>query len=313
MENYKEQEEYRPEYDYDYNDNEGGNAEKSIRGYRIVIILLAVILAALSILYFNIHRQQQADYELLQIDRDSIQSNLSDLMVDFDSLRFNNDSINATLVIERQRADSLMDRLKKERSWSYAKIKQYEKEVGTLQSLMRNYLRQIDSLNTLNKKLITENVSYRKEISTITQRAELAEEKASELDNMVKAGSVLRARDIRLTALNGKSKEISRIKNAERLRTDFTLAANELTTPGDKTIYVRIMAPDGYVLSSEGAPSFEFEGERLSYSAERTIDYQNQDIEVGIFYTGSGFTTGKYTVQLYSEGRLIGSSEIVMR
>lgn len=313
MENYKEQEEYRPEYDYDYNDNEGSNAEKSIRGYRIVIILLAVILAALSILYFNIHRQQQADYELLQIDRDSIQSNLSDLMVDFDSLRFNNDSINATLVIERQRADSLMDRLKKERSWSYAKIKQYEKEVGTLQSLMRNYLRQIDSLNTLNKKLITENVSYRKEISTITQRAELAEEKASELDNMVKAGSVLRARDIRLTALNGKSKEISRIKNAERLRTDFTLAANELTTPGDKTIYVRITAPDGYVLSSEGAPSFEFEGERLSYSAERTIDYQNQDIEVGIFYTGSGFTTGKYTVQLYSEGRLIGSSEIVMR
>lgn len=308
MENY---EDYRSDYEYD--DEQGNNPEKSIRGYRIVIILLAVILAALSMLYFNIHRQQKADYALLQIDRDSIQSNLSHLMVDFDNLQVSNDSISANLSIERQRADSLMDRLKKERSWSYAKIKQYEKEVGTLQSLMRNYLRQIDSLNTLNKKLISENVSYRKEISSITQRAELAEEKAVELDNMVKAGSVLKARNITLTPLNAKSKEVSRVKNAARLRTDFMLAANELTTPGDKTIYVRIIAPDGYVLSTEGAPTFEFEGERLSYSSERTIDYQNQDVEVGIFYTGSGFTAGKYTVQLYADGRLIGSTEVALR
>lgn len=306
-------EDYRNDYP-EYDDEPAvSSPDKSIRGYRVVIILLAVILAAMSILYFNIHRQQMADYELLQVDRDSIQNNLSHLMDDFDNLRINNDSISASLGMERERADSLMERLKKERSWSYAKIKQYEKEVGTLQTLMRNYLRQIDSLNTLNKQLISENVSYRKEISTISQRAELAEEKAAELDNMVKQGSVLRTRDIRLTALNAKSKEVTRIKNAARLRTDFTLAANELTTPGDKTVYVRILAPDGYVLSSEGAPTFDYEGERLSYSAQRSIDYQNEDLAVGIFYNGSGFTAGKYTVQLYAEGRLIGSSEIVMR
>ncbi len=306
-------EDYRNDYP-EYDDEPGASSpDKSIRGYRVVIILLAVILAAMSILYFNIHRQQMADYELLQVDRDSIQNNLSHLMDDFDNLRINNDSISASLGMERERADSLMERLKKERSWSYAKIKQYEKEVGTLQTLMRNYLRQIDSLNTLNKQLISENVSYRKEISTISQRAELAEEKAAELDNMVKQGSVLKARNIRLTSLNAKSKEVTRIKTAARLRTDFTLAANELTTPGDKTVYVRILAPDGYVLSSEGAPTFDYEGERLSYSAQRSIDYQNEDIDVGIFYNGSGFTAGKYTVQLYAEGRLIGSAEIVMR
>ncbi len=306
-------EDYRNDYSEYDDERPAAVSDKSIRGYRVVIILLAVILAALSILYFNIHRQQQADYALLQIDRDSIQSNLSHLMDDFDNLRISNDSISANLGLERERADSLMERLKKERSWNYAKIKQYEKEVGTLQTLMRNYLRQIDSLNTLNKQLINENVGYRKEISTISQRAELAEERATELDNMVKQGSVLKARNIRLTALNAKSKEVSRIKNAARLRTDFILAANELTTPGDKTVYVRILAPDGYVLSSEGAPSFDFEGEWLSYSAQRSIDYQNEDIEVGIFYNGSGFTAGKYTVQLYAEGRLIGSTEIVMR
>lgn len=288
--------------------------QNSIRGYRIVIIILSVILVALSALYYGIHRQQMRDNELLQADRDSIQSDLGRLMTDYDNLQISNDSISANLTIERERADSLMTRLKKERSWNLAKIKQYEKEVGTLRSIMKSYVRQIDSLNTLNKKLIKENVSYRKEISSANLRAEMAEEKAAELDNKVRIGAVLRARDISLTALNVNSREVTRVKNASRLRVDFVLLANELAEPGNKAIYVRITSPDGYVLTTEEMPTFEFEGERLSYSAMREVEYDNtKDLDVGIFYTSKGFTAGTYRIQLYCEGRLIGQAEIAMR
>lgn len=288
--------------------------QNSIRGYRIVIIILSVILVALSALYYGIHRQQMRDNELLQADRDSIQSDLGRLMTDYDNLQISNDSISANLTIERERADSLMTRLKKERSWNLAKIKQYEKEVGTLRSIMKSYVRQIDSLNTLNKKLIKVNVSYRKEISSANLRAEMAEEKAAELDNKVRIGAVLRARDISLTALNVNSREVTRVKNASRLRVDFVLSANELAEPGNKAIYVRITSPDGYVLTTEEMPTFEFEGERLSYSAMREVEYDNtKDLDVGIFYTSKGFTAGTYRIQLYCEGRLIGQAEIAMR
>ena len=310
-------EENRPGYDpSEFEDDDYGrqpDAEKSIRGYRIVIIILSVILVALSILYFSIHRQQMLDNELLQADRDSIQNDLGRLMDDYDNLRVSNDSISASLSVERERADSLMTRLKKERSWNLAKIKQYEREVGTLRTAMKDYIRQIDSLNTLNQKLISENVSYRKEISSANLRAEMAEEKAAELDNKVKVGSVLRARDISLSALNERSKPVSRIKNASRLRVDFVLSANELAMPGNKAIYLRIISPDGYVLTTEAMPSFEFEGERLTYSAMREVDYQNQDLEVGIYFTSSGFAAGTYRMELYTEGRLIGQAQVVMR
>ena len=289
------------------------DAGKSIRGYRIVIIILSVILVAISALYFSIHHQQMLDNELLQADRDSIQNDLGRLMDDYDNLRVSNDSISASLSVERERADSLMTRLKKERSWNLAKIKQYEREVGTLRTAMKDYIRQIDSLNTLNQKLISENVSYRKEISSANLRAEMAEEKAAELDNKVKVGSVLRARDISLSALNERSKPVSRIKNASRLRVDFVLSANELAMPGNKAIYLRIISPDGYVLTTEAMPSFEFEGERLTYSAMREVDYQNQDLEVGIYFTSSGFAAGTYRMELYTEGRLIGQAQVVMR
>ena len=141
-------EENRQSYDpSEFEDDDYGRqpeAEKSIRGYRIVIIILSVILVALSILYFSIHRQQMLDNELLQADRDSIQNDLGRLMNDYDNLRVSNDSISASLSVERERADSLMTRLKKERSWNLAKIKQYEREVGTLRTAMKDYIRQID-------------------------------------------------------------------------------------------------------------------------------------------------------------------------
>ena len=312
-------EENRQEYDnYDNTEFEEDytprpDSGKSIRGYRIVIIILSVILVAISALYFGIHRQQMLDNELLRADRDSIQNDLGRLMEDYDNLHVANDSISASLDIERGRADSLMNQLRKERRWSLAKIKQYEKEVGTLRTVMRGYLHQIDSLNSLNQKLITENISYRKEISSATLRAEMAEEKAAELDNKVRAGAVIKARGIRLTGLNARNKEVSRIRNAERVRVDFVLTANELTTPGNKAVYMRLTSPDGYVLTTEAMPTFDYEGERLSYSAMREVDYQNQDLEVGIYFDSSGFAAGTYLVQLYCDGYMIGSAEIAMR
>ncbi len=295
-------------YDDYYNDG-AEEAKKSIRGYRVVIVLLAVILAGISALYFNLNRQQQLDYELLKVDRDSIQSNLSSLISEYDSLKFANDTIAAKLV----EANRMMEQLKKERRWNYAKIKEYEREVGTLRSVMRNYLKQIDSLNSLNKKLVAENVSYRKKISTANLRADVAEEKASELANKVRQGAVLRARDINMVALNSRDKEVSRIKSAVTLRVDFAISANELATPGNRKVYICIKSPDGYLLTSESMPTFKYQGLSVGYSAAREVDYRNEDVDVSIYYRGSGFTEGPYQIEVYTDGNLIGSGSVSMR
>ncbi|MBR7170390.1 MAG: hypothetical protein IKD17_08235 [Alistipes sp.] len=297
------------EHEEDYYDEPQPEQNRSIRGYRIVIGLLSVILVAISILYYNIHSQQMRDNELMAADRDSLQQDLTELIVEYDDLKYQNDSIAVNL----ERANALVEQLKQERRWNYNKLKQYEKELGTLRTVMMGYIKQIDSLNTLNKKLITENVGYRKEISSANLRADLAEERSEELENKVKAGAVVRARNIRLVALNAKSKEVSRIKKAERMRVDFELAANELATPGNKAIYVRITSPEGYLMQTEAAPSFEFDGEKIGYSAAREVEYQNEDLAVSIFFEQTNFMAGTYQVELYMEGRMIGTAEQAMR
>ena len=58
-----------PQYEDDYDQYEEEQVDnKAVRGYRIVIIILAVILVALSVVYFNMHREQAAEYALLEED-----------------------------------------------------------------------------------------------------------------------------------------------------------------------------------------------------------------------------------------------------
>ena len=300
---------YNPEEGYDYEREENEAIKKSLRGYRVVIILLAIILAGLSALYFNLNRQQQQDYELLKADRDTIQNNLTSLIDEYDNLKYKNDTIAAQL----EKANEMVEQLKRERRLNYNKIKAYQKEVGTLRAVMKNYLRQIDSLNTINKKVSAENVSLRKEISTANLRADVAEERASELQNKVQQGSVLRARNISIVPLNANDKEITRVKNAATLRVDFTIGANELASSGNRPVYLCITSPDGYLLSTDAMPTFTYQGVKKGYSASREIDYQNEDVDVSIFYEGSGFIPGTYKIEVYMSGNLIGKSEVAMR
>ena len=282
---------YTPEEGYDEEIEAQKAVKKSLRGYRIVVIILAILLAGISVLYFSLNHQQQQDYKLLAEDRDSIQSDLKSLIVEYDDLKYQNDTIAAQL----QKASDMIEQLKYERRLNYNTIKKYQKEVGTLRTVMKNYLRQIDSLNTLNKKLAAENVSYRKEISTANLRADVAEERASELQNKVQMGAVLRARDIAMVPLNARDKLVSRVKNAVTLRVDFTISANELASPGNREIYVCIKSPEGYLMTTDAMPTFDVTGVRTGYSASREVDYQNEDVDVSIYKkSGKWYYFGKY-------------------
>lgn len=43
------------------------------------------------------------------------------------------------------------------------------------------------------------------------------------------------------------------------------------------------------------------------------MDYQNEDLDVSVFYNGSGFTAGTYLIQIYGSGYLIGTTEVPLR
>lgn len=312
--------------DYDgYDDNVIDDYEAEIvrhkrtaKGYMVCAIILLVLLiptAFYCVTFFVKTGGMEALEEQLEIvesarrifedENTMLQRNAEELVTELEDLKDKND----TMMLKYQEAVVMLEQLQKEKTYNYEQLAKYKKEVATLREVMKGYLRQIDSLNTINSNLQAQNIQYKKEINTAQMRADVAEEKADELNTKVRIGSVIQASGIRMVALNGKSKEVKRIKMAERMRVDFDLTANELAEPGEKSIYVRIIGPDGYLLTSSDVILFNFEGDEMRASAVRKVDYENESVPVSIFYDGA-FTKGTYSVEIYVDGRLSGSKEV---
>ncbi len=305
---------YEEQYDDDYgyeNEEGGSSASKSLKGYKLMVLLLAVILVAVSGLYFYQSHQIKADFA---IERDTLTNRILAVRNDLANLETTNLALNDSIVLERYRTDSILDAFARERSATRATLRRYERELGTLRAAAASFSYTIDSLNQLNKTLITQNLGMRREITSERNRADAAEERADDAETKVRQGSVLMARDIRLTPLNANSREVTRVNRAARLRVDITLLANNLAEPGIRHVYARITGPEGYILNNPSGGTFDFEGDPLVYSARRDdVDYQNENLEVAIFYDGGGITAGTYRIEIFMDGLRIGSTETLLR
>ena len=298
----------------DYED-ELWRRDRSIKGFRWALIIAIIVLIpslCFCIMWGLKAKAIEEDYAIVESARKLFEEQNTMLQHDAESLVSELEELkdkNDTMMIKYQEAVVMLEQLQKEKTYNYEQLARYKKEVNTLRGVMKGYLRQIDSLNTINNTLQAQNVAYKKEISSAQLRADVAEEKADELGTKVRIGAVIRSGGIRMVALNERSKEVKRIRQAARLRVDFELTANELAEPGEKSIYVCITGPDGYVLSPAEMILFTFEGEEMMASAVRKVDYENQSVPVSIFYDGASFTKGTYKVDIYIDGRHSGSQE----
>ena len=312
---------YGGEYDQnerildDY-EEEVARYKRSSVGFLTVAVVLLIILIPLTIFavknYGKVKIIEQ-DYALVESARrlfeeqnNMLQRDAESLVEELEQYKSKND----TMMQKYQEAVVMLEQLQREKTYNYNQLAKYRREVDMLKGVMKGYLRQIDSLNDINTDLQAKNVAYEKERTGYQERAEKAEEKAEELNTKVRIGSVIRTGGVRIVALNDNGKNVKRIKVASRLRVDFELTANELAEPGEKTIYVCITDPDGYILSpADKMIPFTFEGEGRTASAMRKVSYENESVPVSVFYDGSAFQKGTYKVDIYIEGRHCGSGQ----
>lgn len=283
----------------------------------LLTVLILLLLAALAVLgWFYYQQQQEAESTQAQLmaDKDSIARQLLVTMTDLQEMETNNIEINRRLTEEQARAQKLYDELQSVKRVNYAKIKEYQKELGTLRSIMKGMLRDIDSLNTMNKELIAENRKVKAEATQAQETVKQLEQRTESLSTQVAKGSVVQARNIVAVGVNEKGKTMTRAKRVNKIRTCLTLMENSIAKSGNKTVYIRIIGPDEFVLAQSEADLFVFEGNRMVFSASRDIDYQNADVDMCIYYDCSGsLLPGQYTIDIYLEGNHIGHTTLSLK
>ena len=283
-------------------------------GLKTATIILAVAALALGGALAWVYSQKSGLVNELEDEKAELTQQLLNLQNDFETLNSDYESINSQLDTSREQVALLIDKLSKTEATNRAKIRQYEKELGTLRSIMRGYIVQIDSLNTLNKKLTADAAAARQEAAESRQANEHLTRQVESLSGQVAAGSVVKGRGLSLAAYNGSERETDRSSRVTYFLATVTLAANDIAERGPLRVYVRVKDPNGVILLNNNSTDFSYNGETLTASASREVDYEGDDLAVGIYVKDmSDLAKGIYTVEAYTEKASLGRAELMLR
>ena len=282
-----------------------------VLGLLVVVLAVAVYLLLDTRKNLNLVSADLAEKTVyFQMERDSLEGELRNIYFQYDSLETDNLEIQIEMNQQQQKINKLIA-LQADDAY---KIKMYKREMETIRSVLRSYIVQIDSLNMQNQELMAANKQLRNTERRLTTEKEQLEKDKTQLEEIKDLATTLQASEINLVMLNKRDKEISRIRSTVKVRIDFLLRANKVTTPGEKALYLRIVRPDQVLLGSPELEMFAINGEQFPASASRVITYENEDLPVSVFWTNDGeLVPGEHSVELFTEGKNIGSASFVLK
>ena len=187
----------------------------------------------------------------------------------------------------------------------------------------------IDSLTTANNQLHVENTALVTErdqlnetVNNISTEKAKTDEENKNLKATVDKAKILTLNNIKVTPIrnkkNGKETEVKKAKQADALKVCFDLLANRVAPQGETELAVRIIGPSGETIQIDELGSGKLTdattGNQIPYTYVIRPDYRNEAKTVcSIWSQNYDFTSGKYSVEIYQKGLLIGQNNFDIR
>ena len=297
------------------------NVEKKNRSNTGLLLLVVLLLISNVVMLWMLMQrgkeveQTQEQVQVISSEKDNVTHLLENMLASYDTLKTENDQLTTEMEAQKAQIGELLDRVKRG-NYDISKAK---KEAETLRKIMKGYVATIDSLNQANQLLTAENLTIKQELGEEKAQKDALTTQKQELEGKISKGSVLHTTTINAGALfmrnNGKQVETDRASKAEMVKCCFTLGENRVTSAGDKTLYMRVISPDGTVLPATDSDNrFKFNGVEGEFSARREVNYQNQPVDVCVFWTGtSELRTGQYIVEVYEAGALVSKANFNLK
>lgn len=282
----------------------------------IIVIALSVILVVVVVLFFMQRKEHSVILKTMQVEKDSIQSELTQMVDGYELLKTENDTINEQMLVAQTRVRDLLIEVEQTKKVSFEKIASYQKQVTSLRGVLRDFVAQVDSLNRRNQQLMEENTQVKEQYKkSEIEKEQLAEDK-EKLEKNLQRAAQLATRELIAEGINSRGKDTRFARKAEMIRISFVLGKNVTSKRGPKNVYARIMRPDQQLLTKSDKDLFQFEDLRIPYSAVREVTYEGQDLPVAIYWDNKGepaFAVGTYTVDLFADGNNIGTTTVELK
>ncbi len=283
----------------------------------LLIILIALIVGGLLFYVIHQHRQMREMVEQLEFEKEELQEEYEDLAIQFDGyqdIQLSNDSLTQKLAEEQQRVRDLLEELRITKVTNARRIAELKKELATVRSVMQVYVRQIDSLNVTNERLTNENRQLANVNTQLTTENTQLTSINTQLTQTVSRAAMLEVTDFRVTTLNKRDRKTSLFSQIQKLQFDYTILKNITCTPGIKTVYLRIVRPDGVVMQKSPDNLFPFENGQVEYSVKQDIEYGGEQLSATLYWPVEEILqTGVYNADFFIEGNLVGSFPFTLK
>jgi hypothetical protein len=258
--------------------------------------------------------------EQVILDRDNVKAELLELQEEYATLQTNDKAMQVELEAKRAEIAQLLEQAEKHKDDAYI-ISKLRKEVNTLRKIMKHYVHEIDSLNTLNQTIIAEKNKVAADLTAekgITSK--LSKDKDA-LQSTVNLGSILKAsqpvaQGIKVKSGGKKEVETEKASRVDKIKVSFVLGENKIAKSGGRTIYVRIVSPDGKEIckSPDSGNMFSFNGSKGYYAGREDIDYRNEEMPVSVYCESPNeFIPGKYQVTIGCDNVIIGETSLNLK
>ena len=290
----------------------------------IVIIVITILLGTNGLLLWQFFDKKnhldQANQTIVTTtaEKDALQLQLNQFKVEFEKLKTDNSTLQTQLTEKDEQIKAKVVEIQKLiLLGGPAQIARAKAELAKLKEMNDVFTVQIDSLNKSNQKLLSENQDLNSTLNQEKSKNENLSAENNRLSSKVVAGSVLKAINISTEGYrfksNGTEVITNKAKQVQKVKTHFTLSENHVIDNGSVDIYLRVLGPDGAVMSAN-TETFRGNDQDLTFTVKQTIDYNNSDTPVDIAWAkGSQFVKGKYNVEIYHSGNLIGKSLIDLK
>lgn len=278
----------------------------------IIGIIIIATLVGITIWSLNENKQTKIEMaemeEMITFEKEQLEEEFNDLAMQFDGYGANisNDSLVNLLDQEKQKVVQLLEELKLTKATNARRIAELKKELATVRAVMVQYVHQIDSLDRMNKTLVADNIAIKQKYENVAQQAEILQQEKEVLHQTVVRASMLEVTDFIMELLNKKDRVTKRYTQAAKLRFAYSISKNITTPTGMKTVYLRIIRPDGEVLCKSDKNTFMFENTQLSYSLKKDFEYAGEALNDEIYWTVEEILPiGDYTADFFIDGHQI--------